>query len=87
MAMQSGGVSESTMREILLNPAKVGMKPPVLKAMRRRLKIREDGKEDEWLRDEEKMRAEGVYSRSALPPDEIIDPDDEEDYWMSINPT
>lgn len=51
IAIQSGGVSPSTMREILTNPAKVGVKPVVLREMRNRLGIDSDGTQDDDLRD------------------------------------
>lgn len=83
IAMKSGGVSESTMREILLNPAKVGLKPAVLEEMRRRLKLNLDGTEDEKLRDEEWVNSE-LARRAAAGPQNVPDPDRDEDYETSL---
>ena len=82
IAIKSGGVSESTMREILLNPAKVGLKPAVLEEMRRRLKLNTDGSEDDLLKDADAMAL--IASRPTPPPQNIPDPDADEDYETSL---
>lgn len=82
IAIKSGGVSESTMREILLNPAKVGLKPAVLEEMRRRLKLNADGSEDDLLKDADAMAL--IATRPTPPPQNIPDPDADEDYETAL---
>lgn len=84
IAIKSGGVSDSTMREILLNPAKVNIKEDVLKEIRKRLKIDEDGREDDLLKVPDKVAE--FARRSSPPPQNVPDPDRQEDYRMSIQP-
>lgn len=45
-ALRTGGVSQATLREIMRNPAKVGMKPAVLNRIRQQLGIALDGSQD-----------------------------------------
>lgn len=84
IALKSGGISEGTMREILLNPAKVGLKPVVIKEIRRQMKLNEDGSEDEWLRDMTAERQAKLDSRPAPGPQALPDPDRQEDYEQAI---
>lgn len=82
IAIKSGGVSETTMREILLNPAKVGLKPAVLDEIRTRLKLNLNGEEDRLLETPEGLAT--LAGRVAPAAQAVPDPDRGEDYETSI---
>jgi hypothetical protein len=74
IALKNGGVTEATMLEIMRNPAKVGLKPAVIKEIRRRLKIDQEGSEDNMLTDAAFLAS--LAGRAMDPPDpRLADPD------------
>jgi len=49
LGLSTGGISQSTLRDIMRNPGKVNVKPPILEEIRRQLGVNPDGSQDDTI--------------------------------------